>query len=239
MKKVLVFMHVETEGPGTLSWFMDSLGIRIRKIRLYKGENPPGDASKFDAIISMGGPMNVDEEDDYPFMKKEVAFLKRAITANIPVLGICLGAQLVAKACCARVNKMNEEERGWKKVFLTDEGKRDSIFQRLPDYLNVFQWHGDTFEIPYGGELLATARDCPHQAFRYRNAYGFQFHIEVTDNIVKEWFNDHSELSVYMNKLMSIEREYYAQAKQIYANFIWFADLCRQSSDRRIKTSFN
>ncbi len=239
MKKVLIFTHVESEGPGTLKSFIDALGIRTRMMQLYAGENPPGDASKFDAIISMGGPMNVDEEDCYPFLKKEVEFLKRAINANVPVLGICLGAQLIAKACCAPVTKMNKEEQGWKKVFLTDAGKKDSLLQRLPEYLNVFQWHGDTFETPYGGELLATAGECPHQAFRYRNAYGLQFHIEVTGAMIEEWFDDRPELGNYMNQFNTIEREYYAQANQIYANFIWFADLCNQSSGRRIKASLN
>lgn len=239
MKKVLVFTHAENEGPGTLGCFMDSAGIRIKMVRLYDGENPPGDATKFDAIMSMGGPMNVDEEDVYPYLKKEVTFLKRAITANVPVLGICLGAQLIAKACGARVEKMNEEERGWKKVFLTDAGKKDSLFQRIPDYLNVFQWHNDTFEIPYGGELLVTARECPHQAFRYRNAYGLQFHVEVTDALIKEWFKEHSDASEYIDKFNSIESEYCLQANQIYANFMWFADLHRRSMDRRIKSSLN
>jgi GMP synthase-like glutamine amidotransferase len=236
MKRVLVLTHVENEGPGTLGFFLNYLGVRIRTIRLYEGENLPGDASKYDAIISMGGPMNVDEEDRYPFLSKEVKFLKRAIDSNVPVIGICLGAQLITKACCAKVERMAEEERGWKRVFLTDEGRRDILFQGLPGIIQVFQWHGYTFDIPYGGELIATAKDCPNQAFRYRNAYGLQFHIEVTGNMIREWFNDHPELEDYMDNYQIIEHEYYAQAKQIYANFMWFADLCRQSSDRHIKS---
>jgi len=239
MKKVLIFIHVETEGPGTLSRFMDSMGVRARMVRLYEGENPPGDATKYDAIISMGGPMNVDEDDRYPFLKKEVAFLKRAVDANVPVLGICLGAQLIAKACGGRVKKMDEEERGWKKVFLTDAGKRDSLFQNVPEYFTVFQWHEDTFDIPYGGELLAAAQACPHQAFRYRNAYGLQFHIEITGTMIEQWFDNHSELQGYMNIFNSFKHEYYARANRLYENFVWFADLCRQSSGSRNRKFFD
>ncbi|MBN2255616.1 MAG: type 1 glutamine amidotransferase [Deltaproteobacteria bacterium] len=239
MKKVLVFLHVEAEGPGTLGDFLDSFGIRVKKVRLYEGENLPSDGLKYDAIITMGGPMNVDEDDRYPFLKKEVAFLKKAVTANVPILGICLGAQLIARACRAGVTKMEQEEQGWKKVFLTDSGKRDSLFQRLPDYMTVFQWHGDTFEIPHGGALLATARECANQAFRYRNAYGLQFHIEVTDRMIGEWFDGHPQREDYLHQLMAIERTYYSQACQIFGNFIWFADLCRRMSDRRVKSSFN
>jgi GMP synthase (glutamine-hydrolysing) len=228
MKKVLVFTHVDSEGSGTLGYFLESLGFRLRTVRLHRGDRPPNKVRKFDAIISMGGPMNVDEEHRYPFLRKELNCLERAIDANIPVLGVCLGAQLIAKASGAVVTKALERELGWNNVFITDEGRKDILFQGLPQIMNVFQWHEDTFEIPRGATLLATANPCPQQAFRYGNAYGLQFHIEITENELKEWFKDQAELEDYIVKYRDIKRDYYKQAHMIYANFIWLIELCHQ-----------
>jgi GMP synthase (glutamine-hydrolysing) len=228
MKKALVIMHVKSEGPGSLGEFLKSYGFRLQTVRLYQEEKLPRNVQKFDAIVSMGGPMGVHDETLYPFLKHEREFLREAIDRNIPVLGICLGAQMIAHACGASVEKAPENEEGWKDVFVTKEGRRDILFQGLSETLQVFQWHEDIFEIPYGGTLLAMGKECPHQAFRYRNAYGFQFHIEVTEDMLTEWFNSKPEHDDYINYYKKIEQDYSTQAKMIYANFMWFVDLCRE-----------
>ena len=237
MKKALVIMHVESEGPGTLGEFLQSYGFRLQTVKLHKEEKLPRSVQQFDAIVSMGGHMSVRDEALYPFLKDEKEFLRKAIDKNIPILGICLGAQMIAHACGAAVEPANEKKVGWKNVFVTGEGRKDILFQGLPDILQVFQWHEDTFEMPHGGTLLATGKECPHQAFRYRNAYGFQFHIEVTENILTEWFETQPECDDYINIYKEIERDYCVKSQMIYANFIWFVDLCREvAGNQRNKT---
>ncbi|MCD6486179.1 MAG: type 1 glutamine amidotransferase [Syntrophobacterales bacterium] len=187
MKKVLIITHVEAEGPGTLGDFLQSFeDLKIQRAKLYNGEKLPYAARNLDAIVTMGGPMNVHDEDEYPFLKEETEVLKQAIDANTPILGICLGAQMIARACLAPVNKALEKELGWKNVSLTDSSRRGILFQGIADKMRVFQWHEDTFEIPYGGSLLATSGECSNQAFRYGNAYGLQFHVEVTRDMLSE-----------------------------------------------------
>ncbi len=139
-------------------------------------------------IVMLGGPMNVYQEEEYPFLKKEDLFIKGVLREEIPFLGICLGSQLLAKACGAAVTKSPEKEIGWYDVQLTEEGQQDELFHGLGQTLSVFQWHGDTFAVPDNGILLATGRPCRNQAFRVgRCAYGLQFHPEVTAAMVRTW----------------------------------------------------
>jgi GMP synthase-like glutamine amidotransferase len=136
----------------------------------------------------MGGPMNVYEEDKYPFLKSEDLFIKEAIQSGRSILGICLGSQLIAKALGATVFKAPVKEIGWYEVSLTKEGLKDPLFSGFPKRFSVFQWHEDTFEIPNQAKLIVTSSSVPHQAFRYGgNVYGLQFHLEVTEEMVREW----------------------------------------------------
>jgi GMP synthase-like glutamine amidotransferase len=152
--RALVIMHVENEGPGVFGSLLEAAGIEVRVARLHLGEDLPG-AGEIDAALSMGGPMNVYEEDRYPFLRDETRFLQDAAARDLPVLGICLGAQMIAKAAGAAVTKNPIDEVGWSSVRLTGEGLADPLFCGLPAVLPVFQWHGDTFAIPEGGALLA------------------------------------------------------------------------------------
>ncbi|HOW35387.1 MAG TPA: type 1 glutamine amidotransferase [Candidatus Omnitrophota bacterium] len=192
---ILIVKHIAIEGPGTFEYFLKKKDLGLRVIELGGGESLPKDTSPFKAVIVLGGPMNVYEEEAYPFLKAEDLFLKDVLEREIPLLGICLGSQLIAKACGAKVAKAPVKEVGWKKVSLTKEGKADLIFNGLKNEFDVFQWHEDTFDIPENGQLLATARSCPHQAFRVgKNAYGVQFHVEVTGPMINDW------AEVYLNK---------------------------------------
>ena len=143
-------------------------------------------------IVILGGPMNAYEEDRYPFLREEDLFIKESIQRGKNVLGICLGAQLIAKALGAKVNKAQEKEIGWFDVSLTEAGSHDPLFSRLPKTFSVFQWHEDTFEMPNAGKLIATSTSVPHQAFKYgENAYGLQFHLEVTEKMIREWMESY------------------------------------------------
>jgi GMP synthase-like glutamine amidotransferase len=138
--------------------------------------------------------MNVYEEDRYPFLKCEDLFIKETIQRGKRILGICLGAQLIAKALGSTVTKSPVKEIGWCEVSLTEEGLKDPLFTALPKAFPVFQWHEDTFETPKLGTRLATSTAVPNQAFRYGdNAYGLQFHLEVTMEMIREWTDEYGE----------------------------------------------
>jgi len=138
--------------------------------------------------------MNVYEEDRYPFLREEDLFIKEAIQRGKAILGICLGAQLIAKALGAKVFKAPVKEIGWYDVSLTKIGSQDPLFSCLPKTFPVFQWHEDTFEIPKSGKLIATSSPVSHQAFRYgEKVYGLQFHLEVTEEMIQEWIETYEE----------------------------------------------
>ncbi|MFH1113457.1 MAG: type 1 glutamine amidotransferase [Pseudomonadota bacterium] len=219
--RVLVNMHVDYEGPGTLGTFLESAGARIQTVRLHRGESLPQDPLAYHAVVSMGGPMNVYEEETYPFLKSETDFLRQAVHAGVPTMGICLGAQMIAKAAGARVDLSAVEEIGWGKIRLTPDGTEDALFRGLPDTLDVLQWHSDVFNVPQGGTLLAGSDLCPHQAFRYRNAYGLQFHVEVTSQILTDWFSDNQtvDLSGILEKYNAIRAGLDTNAQALYRNF--------------------
>ncbi|MCC6544212.1 MAG: type 1 glutamine amidotransferase [Nitrospirae bacterium] len=193
---------------------MSQRGIGYRYVRLFEGEPVPHDPGAFSGIIILGGPMNVYEEDKYPYLKDEDIFIKKAMMNDMPSLGICLGAQLIAKAAGARVSKGTKKEIGWYTLSLTKDSSRDRVFNTLPDELNVFQWHGDTFEIPEGATRLAGSGLFPNQAYRIGSRiYGIQFHLEVTKEMINQWISEYrGELSrldyINANEIVSRTPEY-------------------------------
>jgi GMP synthase (glutamine-hydrolysing) len=188
---VLIIKHVDMEGPGLIEDYLKQEKIPYQILNLNTGVRFPK-LDGFTHIVILGGPMNVYEEDRYPFLKNEDLFIKEAIQRGKSVLGICLGAQLIAKALGAKVFKAPLKEIGWYDVSLTEDGSKDSLFSHLPKTLSVFQWHEDTFEMPNAGKLIATSTSVPHQAFKYgENAYGLQFHLEVTEKMIREWMESY------------------------------------------------
>lgn len=218
--RVLVIMHTESEGPGTLGDYLAARRATVHTIRLHEGQRLPRDLRDVDAVISMGGPMNVYEEDRFPFLRDETEFLRDAVSAGAPILGICLGAQMIAKACRAPITQSPVKEVGWGCVSLTDAGLSDPLFRGVPRTLPVFQWHEDTFAVPAGGELLASSEACPHQAFRCRNAYGLQFHVEVTRSMLAHWFADSPMLTDILSQFERLRPDLAVHAETIYANFL-------------------
>jgi GMP synthase-like glutamine amidotransferase len=220
--RVIVLMHVESEGPGSLGTFLETTTTQVRTIRLYNGDPLP-ELGEVDAVVSMGGPMNVYEEDRFPFLRDETIFLQKALEANVPALGICLGAQMIAKAAGAGVIKSPKKEVGWGQVSLTQDGEKDPLFQGLPPTLDVLQWHEDMFLIPERGVLLASSQDCPNQAFRYRSGLGLQFHLEVTGDILAEWFAESPERDAIVARYQELEPVLSQRAERMYANFVGLA----------------
>jgi GMP synthase-like glutamine amidotransferase len=193
---VLIIKHVDNEGPGLIEPWLKEEKIRYRVLNLQWESFFPR-IDDWSHVVLLGGPMNVYEEDRYPFLKKEDLFIKEAVQRGRTLLGICLGAQLIAKALGARVTKAPAKEIGWYDVALTEEGLTLPVFSQFPPRVPVFQWHEDTFDIPKFGKLVATASSVPNQAFCYgKNTYGLQFHLEVTEAMIREWLEaDQDELS--------------------------------------------
>jgi GMP synthase-like glutamine amidotransferase len=186
--EIYVVKHVEDEGPGLLEEYFRALDWEIRTIGAYRGDTLPENLESVAALVILGGPMNVYEEEAYPFLRFEDRLIRQVLREKVPFLGICLGAQLLAKACGAAVTKSPHKEIGWFEVKLTETGGRDSLFHGLPEAFSVFQWHEDTFAMPEGASLLATSELCRNQAFRMGDsAYGLQFHVEVTPEMIEAW----------------------------------------------------
>ncbi len=190
---VLIIKHIANEGPGLIEHRLVQQGIPYQMLDLETGARLPK-LNGLSHLILLGGPMNVYEEDRYPFLRDEDLFIKEAIQRGKAILGICLGAQLIAKALGAKVFKAPMREIGWYEVSLTKIGSQDPLFSGLPKTFPVFQWHEDTFEIPNGAKLIVTSSPISHQAFRYgERVYGLQFHLEVTEQMIREWMETYEE----------------------------------------------
>lgn len=239
---ILILKHIEIEGPETIGQFFTDEGFEIKVLDLHKGDSLPKTFDHVDAVISLGGPMNVYEEKKYPFLKEETAFIQKVLERGVPFLGICLGSQLLAKAARATVGSSPEKEIGFAPVQLTAAGKKDPLFQGVAGALDVFQWHEDMFEIPAAGTLLATSSVCPNQAFRVGPcAYGVQFHIEITDKSIREWSDEYLQQAgnrTFAEKKKAMLEDYRKKkdqfhdvADKIYANFL---DIILQSQSHQI-----
>jgi GMP synthase (glutamine-hydrolysing) len=180
MRNVIVLQHAESEGPGTLSDALAAPKLPVRVVRGDLGERIPSDLSSAAALIVMGGPMGVYEHTKYPFLRDELRLVEAAVKAHLPVVGICLGSQLLATALGANVRQGSRKEIGWYSVHLEPAASADTLFTDAPNRFEGFHWHGDIFDLPYGAIRLAHSDLTECQAFRYGSAHGILFHMEVT-----------------------------------------------------------
>jgi GMP synthase (glutamine-hydrolysing) len=181
----LVFRHSQAEGLGLLANALREHGVHHRYLDLSKGEPPPRDFRPVGGLIVLGGPMAAHEADRHAFLGLESELIERALTSGRPVLGICLGAQLIAQVLGARVYRGERREVGWAPVTLTDDGGDDPVFGDAGNQVNVFHMHGDTYELPADAKNLARSPLYEQQAFRWGDlVYGLQFHLEFTDTII-------------------------------------------------------
>lgn len=206
--KFLVLQHVDCEGLGSWEESCREDGIAVEVVALHRGASLPP-PHQFHAVISLGGPMNVYEEEAYSFLKTEDAFIRQVVGDGIPFLGICLGGQLLAKAVGGRVERNGVKEIGWHTVELDQRGQRDPLFAGLPDHFTVFQWHGDTFSIPQGAIRLVSSPTCQNQAFRFGFggiAYALQFHLEVTPPMIAAWVGEYGGELAELGEAVDPER---------------------------------
>lgn len=183
----IVVQHVEWEGPGLIAEEAARRGIALRMVRVDRRERIPApeELGSFGGLVVMGGPMSVN--DDLPHLGEERRLLRAAVGRDLPVLGVCLGAQLLAAACGARVYRGPAPEIGFGRVTLTPEGRRDPVLGPEGDFPAV-HWHEETFELPPAAVLLAGTKAYPHQAFRLGSrAYGLQCHVEVEAALADGW----------------------------------------------------
>ena len=173
--------HVHFETPANIYKWAIEKGFSINGTRLFLGEKFP-DIESFDALIIMGGPMGVYDEKEYSWLKQEKIFIERCLISDKKILGVCLGAQLIADVMGAKVYRNKEKEIGWFPVLLTEDTKKSVIFSSFPESFVPLHWHGDTFEIPKGAIHTVKSEGCENQAFEYRNGkvIGLQFHLEMS-----------------------------------------------------------
>jgi GMP synthase (glutamine-hydrolysing) len=193
MPRLLVFQHVAAEPLGTLDPLIRARGHRIRFVNFEREPDAQPDVDRYRGLVVLGGPMNVEDQHARPHLRTELRAIDRMLAQGKPVLGICLGAQLLAHALGARVERNPVPEIGWYPLRITAAGREDPVLSHLGGYtpgdgVPVFQWHVRRFDIPAGAAHLAESDACAQQAFRHGdNAYGFQFHLEMDAPLIERW----------------------------------------------------
>jgi GMP synthase (glutamine-hydrolysing) len=182
MAKIYVLQHHPAETLGTIADALEGAALAWQYVRIFEGQPVPASMKGAGGLVVMGGPMSVYQTERYPFLKDEMRLIQAAVEEKRPVLGVCLGGQIVAAALGAKVAKNPRgKEIGWYPVRLAPEAKEDRLFRDIAETIMPFHWHGDHFELPAGAVSLSSSDNTPCQAFRYGdNAYALQFHLEVT-----------------------------------------------------------
>ena len=223
--KVLILKNAKNEGPGNLLAFLNKRKIHFTEIGAYEENWTHVIIEPYDYLVVLGGPMGAYEMDKYAFLKKIAEAIKVALNEGKKILGICLGAQLLAHVLGAEVFSSGKEEIGWCGIRVTNDGLTDecmSSFSENQPYLEVFQWHGDTFDLPKGAKRLAYSDDFENQAFSFNGSYGLQFHPEVTPHIIREWFEGREDFEEMRQKTESFYPTYRYRAEMFYERFFSF-----------------
>lgn len=187
---VLCIRNDRYDNLGIAPSVLAASGLAVRQLDGYDRDARWPSLDEIGGLIVFGGAMNVDEVEAHPYLSRERKLMLEALDRGLPVLGICLGAQMLARALGARVHRAPVRELGFKTVELTGAGRADPLLSKFGSAPRVFQWHEDTFELPEGAELLATGGDVANQAFRYgERAWGVQFHFEVNREGIDAWLN--------------------------------------------------
>jgi len=188
MPRLLVFQHVAAEPLGTLDPLIRGRGHRIRFANFERDPEAQPNVDRYRGLVVLGGPMNVEDSVHRAHLRTELLAIERMLAQGKPVLGICLGAQLLAHVLGAPIHRMERAEIGWHRLQPTEHGRADPVLSALGGDAPVFQWHRYRFDIPDGATHLATTPGCEQQAFRWGdNAYGFQFHLEMDEALIERW----------------------------------------------------
>jgi len=190
MRKIMIFQHVGHEPLGTLNPMLKAAGFRIRYINFGRDPNAEPDLEGYNGLVVLGGPMGVYEAGKFPHLKIEMKLIEQALKSGIPMLGICLGAQLIASVLGSNVSRNSKWEMGWPYIRLTDEGTKDPLFSAYQKSERVFQLHQDKFDPPKTAVHLAASELTEGQAFRYgERVYGLQFHLEADEAMILRWLD--------------------------------------------------
>ncbi len=181
---IAIFQHAATEGPGYLARFLDERALPWQLIRIDQGDALPEDVGAWSGLVFMGGPMSVN--DDLPWIASVLALIRDAVARDIPVLGHCLGGQLMAKALGGKVSRNGVKEIGWGEVSVADNSEANRWFGK-PESFTAFHWHGETFSLPAGAIQLLSSKHCGNQAFSLGKHLALQCHIEMTESMVRDW----------------------------------------------------
>lgn len=184
MKPVAIFRHLPIEGPGYFATFLDNNHIPWRLFKIDTGESHPSNVDKFSGLVFMGGPMSVN--DDLPWIEESLALIRKAVANDIPVLGHCLGGQLMAKALGGTVSISPSKEMGWGAVTIPDNLVAHAWFDDITTF-ESFHWHGEVFSIPRGATRILSSSYCENQAFAMKMHLGMQCHVEMTERLVRDW----------------------------------------------------
>ena len=192
MKPVLVLRHEPNVSMGSLGAALAEAGLEPRQIDLFQSPPPALPWAEMAGLVVLGGNISANDGHRFPFLDAELDWLRAAVNRRMPTLGICLGAQLLAKALGAPVYRCPQPEIGWYEIELLPAAAEDQWF-RGAGCPTVFQWHGETFDLPAGAVHLAQSRACQNQAFRFGGtAYGLQFHVEMTPDLMELWLRDYN-----------------------------------------------
>jgi len=185
MNEILIFRHVPHEGPGYLGDYLNRHRLPWRLVRIDQGDPVPDSLDGIPGLVFMGGPMSVN--DPLPWIPKVADLIRKAVAADLPVLGHCLGGQLISKALGGVITKTPVKEIGWLPVQRVDGPVANDWLDGLPPEFEVYHWHGETFSIPPGATRILESRNCANQAYVIGKTLGFQCHVEMTADMVREW----------------------------------------------------
>lgn len=204
MKPIAIFRHSPTEGPAYFATYLDQRKLPYRVIKLDAGEPVPEAVTAYAGLVFMGGPMSVN--DDLPWIAPVLALIRDAVARDVPVLGHCLGGQLMAKALGAPVTRNPVKEIGWGEVKVLDQpAAKQWLGNDLSSFLS-FHWHGETFAVPGGATRIMSSAACPNQGFVMGKHFGMQCHVEMTEELIRIWCHDWAaEVEALAGRVASVQ----------------------------------
>lgn len=193
-RKALIIQHVACETAGEIDFALTELGVARETVKVFADQTVPADLRDATCLVIMGGPMSVNDASLLPHIRDEMRLVESALKANVPILGVCLGSQLLASVLGASVRSAPRKEIGWHEVTVSEEGRGDPLFRNFAPRFDALHWHGEVYELPGGAVHLASSQLTSIQAFRYgKAAYGVLFHMEVTKRGLCEMTNSFVE----------------------------------------------
>lgn len=226
--RIHYLQHVPFENPGSILKWANENECVVTETHVYNNEKLP-EISEFDWLVVMGGPMNIYEDDQYPWLISEKEFIKKAIETNKVVLGICLGSQLIADVIGGKVVQNKQKEIGWFPISFSEAGKESPLFSFFPESSVVFHWHGDTFiDLPQEAIIIAASAACKNQAFMYKKrVFGFQFHLENTALIIEDLIKNCGD-EMIRDDYVQLPEEVLSQSEYILHDNQWMEEFLNQ-----------